>query len=150
VGAEDRDKIEACLPSFEDTKARIPMELEQRSGNETFLAQWIAQVPQEQHLIDEAVDRVQMLVLKTHAIIRSQVSDQIELYSDSFFKLPMMRRLPDDMGSIVLQDSHKKACVALREKLKADHEQATTATAELASVVEKLQTFAIKNVGMRE
>ena len=150
VGADDHNKIEACLPSFEDTKARIPAELAQRSGNETFLAQWIAQVPQEQHLIDEAVDRVQMLVLKTHAIIRSQVSDQIELYSDSFFKLPMMRRLPDDMGNIVLQDSHKKTCVAMREKLKSDHELVCTATKDLGAVIEKLQTFAIKNVSIRE
>ena len=97
-----------------------------------------------------AVDRVQMLVLKTHAIIRSQVSDQIELYSDSFFKLPMMRRLPDDMGNIVLQDSHKKTCVAMREKLKSDHELVCTATKDLKAVIEKLQTFAIKNVSIRE
>jgi hypothetical protein len=55
--------------------------------------------------MEEAVEKVQMLVLKTFAFIRSQICDQIELFADSFFKLPMMRRLEEDMSRIQLGDS---------------------------------------------
>merc|ERR1712036_117294 len=34
--------------------------------------------------LDEAVDKVQMLVLRTYACIRAQISDQIELFAESF------------------------------------------------------------------
>jgi hypothetical protein len=152
TAGEQLDKVDevdrAQLSSFEDTKKRIPKELETRTIGEAFLTQWIAQVPQEQSLIDEAVDKVQMLVLKTYAIIRSQISDQIELYADSFFKLPMMRRLADDMEKIELQEVHKKTYNSLRDKLKAEHESVSTMAKSLSEVIDKLQTFAIRNASL--
>lgn len=88
---------DVCLPSFEDTKERIPSEIENRSGIDTILQKWLASIPQEPAMIDDAVDKAQMLLLKTFQFIRAQVADQIELFAESFFKLPMMRRLEEDM-----------------------------------------------------
>eukprot|EP00420_Gonyaulax_spinifera_P032065 CAMPEP_0197876752 /NCGR_PEP_ID=MMETSP1439-20131203/5660_1 /TAXON_ID=66791 /ORGANISM="Gonyaulax spinifera, Strain CCMP409" /LENGTH=158 /DNA_ID=CAMNT_0043496051 /DNA_START=1 /DNA_END=474 /DNA_ORIENTATION=+ len=85
--ASDRDNMQdALLPSFDDTKERIPQELEARSGTESTLSKWLIDIPTDPHQIDEAVDKVQMLVLKTYGRIRSQVCDQVELFSESFFK----------------------------------------------------------------
>merc|ERR1719473_2329448 len=46
--ALDSEPLEdACLPSFEDTKARIPGEVEARGGIETVLSRWLADIPTE-------------------------------------------------------------------------------------------------------
>merc|ERR1719440_354229 len=98
---------EVCLPSFEDTKARIPDEIGKRSGIESTLTKWLGEIPTEPKQIDDAVDQVQRLVLKTYAFIRSQICDQVELFAESFFKLPMMRRLEEDMSKIELSEKDK-------------------------------------------
>merc|ERR1712183_1200373 len=98
---------DACLPSFDDTKERIPKEIQGRSGIESTLSKWLQDIPTEAHQIDEAVDKVQMLVLKTYSFIRSQVCDQVELFAESFFKEPMLRRLTDDMAQISLSADDK-------------------------------------------
>merc|ERR1712039_872301 len=110
VGEEDEEESleDAVLPSFDDTKARIPKEIEGRSATETTLAKMLADIPTEPHEIDEAVDKVQMLVLKTYSFIRSQVCDQVELFAESFFKLPMLRRLEEDMAMIELSADDKQ------------------------------------------
>merc|ERR1719203_1171182 len=89
--AEGEDMQEAVLPSFDDTKERIPKEIENRAGTELMLSKWLTDIPTNSQQIDEAVDKVQMLVLRTYGFILSQVCDQVELFSESFFKLPMMR-----------------------------------------------------------
>tara|TARA_B100001093_G_C26035626_1_gene679923 strand:+ start:154 stop:441 length:288 start_codon:yes stop_codon:yes gene_type:complete len=76
-----------------------------KKGIESLLSKWIADIPRQPSQMEEAVEKVQMLVLKTFAFIRSQICDQIELFADSFFKLPMMRRLEEDMSRIQLGDS---------------------------------------------
>ncbi|CAE8687587.1 unnamed protein product, partial [Polarella glacialis] len=76
VGIHSEDSPGAALPSIDDTKERIPKEIQSRSGIETTLSKWLLDIPTEAHQIDEAVDKVQMLVLKTYSFIRSQVCDQ--------------------------------------------------------------------------
>jgi len=104
AGSESDDLQDAVLPSFDDTKDRIPTEIEGRSGTEATLSRWLADIPTDSKHIDEAVDKVQMLVLKTYGFIRSQVCDQVELFSESFFKLPMLRRLEEDMAAMELSE----------------------------------------------
>merc|ERR1711977_528945 len=92
VSAQSLDKLgDAVLPSFDDTKERIPKEIEHKAGIESTLSRWLQEIPTDSSQLDEAVDKVQMLVLKTYGFIRSQVCDQVELFSESFFKLPMLR-----------------------------------------------------------
>merc|ERR1711866_24993 len=77
-------------------------------------------IPMNPSNIDEAVDMVQMLVQKTYSFIRSQVCDQVELFAESFFKLPLMRRLEEDMIKIELSDVDKEGYRVRRDKLEAD------------------------------
>merc|ERR1711933_480375 len=84
----------------EDPRQRVPREIHSRCGIEHLLNTWLMNIPEEAHQIDYAVDSVQKLLLKTYGMIRSQVCDQVELFAESFFKLPMMRRLDEDMSMI--------------------------------------------------
>merc|ERR1719348_512581 len=78
AGEDTEDLADEVLPSFDDTKERIPVEIESRCASEVVVSRWLQDIPSEASLIDEAVDKVQMLVLRTYDFIRSQVCDQVE------------------------------------------------------------------------
>merc|ERR1711920_318686 len=118
---DDADIGQECLlPSLDDTKERIPKEIQSRTGVERQVTKWLYDIPMEPHLIDEAVDQVQLLVLKVYSHIRSQVCDQVELFAESFFKLPLMRRLEEDMNKIELSSVDMDGYRVRREKLQKD------------------------------
>ena len=135
---------DVTLPSFEDTKERIPNEIESRSGMETILTKWLASIPQEPHQMDEAVDKVQMLVLRTFAFIRAQIADQIELFAESFFKLPMMRRLEEDMSLIELNPADFEMYKLRRDALEGDYTEIKGNLGSIDECITKLSSFAIK------
>jgi hypothetical protein len=142
IGIDDDMRLdEVCLPSFQDTKLRIPNEIEERSGIETYLTQWLAQVPLGPSDIDDAVDRVQMLVLRTYAAIRAQISDQIELFAESFFKLPMSSRLSDDMYAVQLDEKQLRIMEEKRKQLQEENTMHTKYIDSLSVCVKKLQDF---------
>merc|ERR1740123_954199 len=144
AGSESDDLQDAVLPSFDDTKDRIPTEIEGRSGTEATLNKWLTDIPTDSKHIDEAVDKVQMLVLKTYSFIRSQVCDQVELFSESFFKLPMMRRLEEDMAQIELTDEDTTNHQARRDRLEQEIERAKGSLVEIESCVSRIQGFKLK------
>eukprot|EP00928_Gymnodinium_smaydae_P002908 TRINITY_DN11063_c0_g1_i3.p1 TRINITY_DN11063_c0_g1~~TRINITY_DN11063_c0_g1_i3.p1 ORF type:complete len:734 (-),score=215.69 TRINITY_DN11063_c0_g1_i3:20-2221(-) len=135
---------EMLLPSLEDTKARIPQEIKSRSGIERTVTKWIYDIPQEPHHIDTAVDKVQLLVLKVYSHIRSQVCDQVELFAESFFKLPLCRRLEEDMSHIELSEVDKEGYRARREKLDKDLKATAFGLAEVQDCLKILQNFSLK------
>lgn len=138
------EEADAVLPSFDDTKERIPKELQGRSGTEAVLSKWLTDIPTDSSQIDEAVDKVQMLVLKTYSFIRSQVCDQVELFAESFFKLPMMRRLEEDMAQIELTDDDTINYQARRDRLANDIERAQDSLVEIDGCINRIQGFKIK------
>jgi len=140
----DEGMKDAVLPSFEDTKERIPKELQNRSGIESVLSKWLQEIPNDTQEIGETVDKVQQLVLKTYSYIRSQVCDQVELFAESFFKLPMMRRLEEDMSLIELSSQDKVNYEARRQRLAAEVEHCQSSTLEINGCIDRLQGFALK------
>lgn len=141
---EGEDLQDAVLPSFDDTKERIPQEIQGRSGIEAILSKWLQEIPTEPQHIDEAVDRVQMLVLKTYSFIRSQVCDQVELFAESFFKLPMLRRLEEDMSMIELSEEDRANYQFRRERLGQETEKRTESMKEIDWCIDRLQSFKLK------
>jgi len=125
-------------------KDRIPLEIQSRSGVDTLLNKWLQDIPTEPHQIDEAVDKVQQLVLKTYSFIRSQVCDQVELFSESFFKMPMLRRLTEDMSNIKLSEEDKEKYNMRRQRLADEKAVATESLKEVAWCIERLQGFKLK------
>eukprot|EP00928_Gymnodinium_smaydae_P005853 TRINITY_DN12027_c0_g1_i1.p1 TRINITY_DN12027_c0_g1~~TRINITY_DN12027_c0_g1_i1.p1 ORF type:complete len:743 (+),score=229.71 TRINITY_DN12027_c0_g1_i1:98-2326(+) len=142
--ADAEDLEDAVLPSFDDTKERIPKEIQGRSGIDTILSRWLQDIPTESHQIDEAVDKVQMLVLKTYSFIRSQVCDQVELFAESFFKLPMLRRLEEDMACIELSEADRNNYQERRERLGSSIARAQESNREVSECIERLQSFKLK------
>lgn len=130
--------------SLADVEQRIPKEIQGRTGIEAMLSKWLQDIPTESHQIDEAVDKVQMLVLKTYGFIRSQVCDQVELFAESFFKLPLMRHLEADMAGIDLSEADKKNYADRRERLNADVQSAKSALVEINDCLERMTTFKLQ------
>merc|ERR1712012_1435418 len=123
-GADPGDDGGDALPSFDETKELIPSEIQNRTGFEASLSKWLHEIPSDPAQIDEAVEKVQMLVLKTYGYIRSQVCDQVELFAESFFKLPMMRRLEEDMSLIELSEVDKANYLGRRDRIQSEIEKA--------------------------
>jgi len=144
LGGEGENVSDALLPSFDDTKERIPKEVQNRSGIESVLSKWLQEIPTDSSQIDEAVDKVQMLVLKTYSFIRAQVCDQVELFAESFFKLPMLRRLEEDMSLIVLSEADKENYEARRERLQRDVATAGSNSTEIGDCIDRLRSFAVR------
>merc|ERR1712060_284427 len=128
----------------EDFKMRIPREIESRSGMENTLNKWLQDIPTDAQNIDEAVDKVQMLVLKTYSYIRSQVCDQVELFTESFFKLPMLRRLNEDMSNIKIDSQNQKKYMERRETLAQQVQDTKASIEEVSWCIQRLQTYKMK------
>lgn len=128
----------------EEPEFRIPKEIESRSGIEAMLSKWLQDIPTESHQIDEAVDKVQMLVLKIYSLIRSQVCDQVELFAESFFKLPMLRRLEEDMTNIELSDQDKANYESRRSKITQETTLQQDNYKEISQCLELLQNFKLQ------
>jgi len=126
------------------TKMRIPEEIESRSGMEKILNGWLMNIPEDPLQIDEAVDKVQMLVLKMYGYIRSQVCDQVELFTESFFKLPMLRRLNEDMSNIKIDSQNQKKYMERREMLAQQVQDTKASIEEVSWCIQRLQTYKMK------
>jgi hypothetical protein len=148
-GDAEENLEEMVLPSFDDTKERIPTEIAGRGQIEALINRQLQDIPTEPEQIDDAVDKVQMLVLKTYSFIRSQVCDQVELFAESFFKLPMMRRLEEDMAYMELSDEDKANYEARRNGLQAEADGEQSALVEINECVEKLVGFKLKTQGRK-
>eukprot|EP00416_Gambierdiscus_australes_P044897 CAMPEP_0171099728 /NCGR_PEP_ID=MMETSP0766_2-20121228/52408_1 /TAXON_ID=439317 /ORGANISM="Gambierdiscus australes, Strain CAWD 149" /LENGTH=755 /DNA_ID=CAMNT_0011559421 /DNA_START=38 /DNA_END=2303 /DNA_ORIENTATION=+ len=136
------DKLPSA--SFDDVKARVPKEIQSRSNIEMMLSKWLQDIPTDEHQMDVVVDKVQQLMLKTYSFIRSQVCDQVELFAESFFKLPMMRRLEEDMSMIELTEADTTNHEARRDRLANDIEKGQCNLKEVNACIDRLQAFALK------
>lgn len=112
---EEHDPFaDMSLPCFEDTKARIPLELSQRSSVEQLMQNMVNGIPIDNDSVDEAVEKVQALMITVFRAIRNLICDQLELFADSFFQLPMSRHLEGAMMDVTLSDSDKARFDGLR------------------------------------
>jgi len=120
---------------------RIPEEIQARSGTEVILAKWLQDIPTDPHQIAEAVDLVHMLMMATYSYIRSQVCDQVELFIESFFKTPMLRRLDEDMDDVQLKPEDLRAYEERRKRIAGEMSEAQASLKEVDACLQRLQTF---------
>merc|ERR1712039_1058805 len=142
--ADDEDELDEVLPTFDDTKERIPKEMETRARTEDMLSKRLAEISSNATQVDEAVDKVQKLVLRTFGFIRAQVCDLVETFVESFFKLPMLRRLNEDMALLELSEDDTANYHARRERLVADIKLTQGSLQEIDACIDRLQGFKLK------
>ena len=111
------------LPCFADTKARIPIEISQRSTVEKLLQDMVNEIPMDNDHVDEAVEKVQALMITVFRAIRNLICDQLELFADSFFQLPMSRHLENEMMNVMLTESEMARFESAREGKQAQVEK---------------------------
>jgi len=143
---ESDDPANNSLPSvsFDDVKARVPKDIQDRSRIEMMLSKWLQEFPTDEQQMDVVVDKVQQLMVQTYGFIRSQVCDQVELFAESFFKLPMMRRLEEDMSLITFSDEDSAHQQAHRAQLTVQIEKGKGMLVEINDCIRQLQSFAMK------
>lgn len=141
--------IEMDIPTLEDTKRRIPEEIISRSGTERMVASWLSAIPTEPHKIDEAVECVEVLVVKVYSRIRSQVCDQVELFCESFFKLPLLRRLEEDMHKIQLSPIDLEGYRVRRARLEKEAVSNTHGLKEVRECLKILANFQVKSMARK-
>jgi len=143
---ESDDPANNSLPSvsFDDVKARVPKDIQDRSRIEMMLSKWLQEFPTDEQQMDVVVDKVQHLMVQTYGFIRSQVCDQVELFAESFFKLPMMRRLEEDMSLITFSDEDSAHQQAHRAQLTVQIEKGKGMLVEINDCIRQLQSFAMK------
>eukprot|EP00397_Hematodinium_sp_SG-2012_P010239 GEMP01010348.1.p1 GENE.GEMP01010348.1~~GEMP01010348.1.p1 ORF type:complete len:726 (+),score=148.66 GEMP01010348.1:83-2260(+) len=134
---------DVCLPSFEDTKARIPEEIQLRAAIENYLKQTVNSIPDEEFLIDEAIDKVSALCVKTFSFVRAMIADQMELFCISFYQLPMFRRLEADMMEISLNDVDVDAQLDHAREVRKEYERITKGIDSIKWCHESIKQFSL-------
>lgn len=138
----DADEFsELSKPTFADKKKRVPAEIDKRLGVDNILQRWLSNIPSEMTQVDKAVDMAQILLLKTFQVIRCNIADQLELYAESFFKLPMLRRLDTDMFEIELSEAEQELHHAKQQEVEVDRDNLKKRVAVLSMCEKALKTF---------
>ena len=89
-------------------------------------------IPVDNNSVDEAVEKVQALMITVFRAIRNLICDQLELFADSFFHLPMNRHLEGAMMDVCLSENE----MARFEGLRSVREQDVSRSAEMLENVE--------------
>jgi len=130
-------------PTFESTKERIAMERQNRGMLQTVLQEKIKQIPLDDSKAKQAVQLVQEIIEQTFSVIRCITSDQMQLYSESFFLLPMLRRLEGEMASMELAEEDKKRYRARKSILDQERSKCTSLGDDLGWCVDAVQKFKV-------
>merc|ERR1712113_653270 len=123
-------------------------EIQNRAGMDRTVGKWLGDIPMEPHLIDDAVDQLQLLIVKVYSHIRSQLCDQVELFCDSFFKLPLLRRLEEDMNRLELSDVDKEGYRVRRERLEKDTVANKRGLREVQECYKALSDFQLRGMAV--
>merc|ERR1712232_1289842 len=144
AGGEGRTPEAATLPAFEDVKKRLPEQVQKRLNKEAQLWRWLEAIPTEQQRTAKALEKVSSMVSETFGLIRSEMSDQLELSVESLFRLQMLRRLEHDMSSVELADESAQIYLEQHENLKSKIEKSCATVNEIGGCIARVQGFKLK------
>jgi len=130
-------------PTFASTKKRIQEERTKRDSVQAQINEEINHIPTDDRSAEDALPMIQKIIEKTFSRIRCAVSDQMELYSKSFFLLPMLRRLEGDMARLELGEQDKMQYRARSEALLSEEKKNSSVLTDLNWCVDAIQKFRI-------
>jgi len=134
---------EGLAPTFDTTKERIENEMKRRSNVSKGLSQKIKEIPSDDSMARESRDKMQGIIEEVFGRIRSLVADQMQLYSESFFLLPMLRRLEGEMAKMQMPDEDRRRYQQLRKMLVEEDKKKTELLADLDWCIGAVQKFKI-------
>jgi len=134
---------EEIAPTFESTKARIENERKSRNTLHHQLNEQIKRIPDDDVAAGHSVQMVQSIIEQTFGVIRCVVADQMQLYSESFFLLPMLRRLEGAMANMELEEDDKKRYRARKNVLVEEERKSASLLTDLDFCVDTVQKFKI-------
>jgi hypothetical protein len=137
------DDYEETAPTFETTKQRIIQEREGRGKMQRSLQDEIKTIPEDDSRANESVEMVQKIIEKTFRCIRSTVADQMQLYSESFFLMPMLRRLEGVMAHIELEEEDQQRYRMRKTILVEEKTKLTGLQADLQYCTDQIQKFKV-------
>merc|ERR1711963_26004 len=91
----------------------------------------------------ESAEQVQEIIEQVFNIIRCNVADQMELYSKSFFLVPMLRRLEGDMAQLELQEAEKERHRIRKTTLSTEQVTTTKIVTDLDWCIDAVPKFRI-------
>merc|ERR1712232_1320701 len=95
------------LPTLETAKDRIRQERQDRGGFGRDIRKKIAEM--NMGAVSDAVKELENTIEETFGAIRCVVADNIQLYAESFFLLPILRRLEGEMSQLELLEDDGSA-----------------------------------------
>jgi len=134
---------EEIAPTFESTKARIKQERRGRGTLQSALREKVKMIPEDDASANDSVKMVQKIMEQTFAVIRSVVADHMQLYSESFFLLPMLRRLEGVMAEMELQEEDKIRYRARKDVLNKEKQTSEGILGDLVHCVDAVQKFKV-------
>jgi len=134
---------EEIAPTFESTKKRIENERKSRNVLHHQLNEQIKKIPDDDHSANRSVQMVQDIIEQTFGVIRCVVADQMQLYSESFFLLPMLRRLEGAMANMELEEDDKKRYRARKSVLVEEDKKSNGLLTDLDYCIDAVQTFKV-------
>jgi hypothetical protein len=138
-GGSHEDEL---APTFESTKTRIKDEISTRGRLQKILRDRIRAIPEDGN-ISEAAKEVQRIITQTFGAIRSVVADQMQLYSESFFLLPMLRRLEGEMANLSLAEEDQMRYRVRKTVLVEETTKTTDLVKDLEYCIDSIQKFKV-------
>jgi len=134
---------EEIAPTFQSTKARIESERKTRNTLHVQLNAKIKNIPDDDASAGVALRMCQEVIEQTFGVIRCVVADQMQLYSESFFLLPMLRRLEGSMANMDLQEDDKRRYRARKNLLSDENTKSTGLVSDLDHCINAVDTFKV-------
>jgi len=117
----------------------IPSEIDGVSKVESAISRWLQDNPAQEAETD--VEKLKILLLKTYGYVRSQACDKVELFAESFFKIPMLHRLEEAMSMVELSDTDKSNHESHCESLTAEISKMKNSLVEINGCIDRLHGF---------
>merc|ERR1711957_689093 len=115
----------------------------QRGRLHTMLEAEIKAIPDDDSNIKKSLELIEGITGQVFSAMRCMVADNMQLYSESFFLLPMLRRLEGDMTNMELLDDDKRRYRARKEVLVEEKIQSTGVQADLEWSIAAIEKFKI-------